>query len=245
MSTTRSTPGGFADLDSKEWRTNNSTIQEKINNITSTVKNIIDTSLDHDDDNNNQNASDEENENNDEDERAERPKPTANKPVADFKLGKPVESSSKVKSNEKAASKSPIKLKTNLASKQSSKSEEVDEFGDFVSHRVESGSTGATTATNSDFLLSFDNMNVKEPSAAAKPLSPPKAPTKNVDDLFAIDDGFDANPTHSTVTGPNNDDLFNVFSSKPVTQTPIQQSIPSSFTMPNLQYAVRFFFALF
>ena len=161
MSTTRSTPSGFADLDSKEWRTNNSTIQEKINNITSTVKNIIDTSLDHDDgDNNNNNASEEENENNEEEEQVERHKPTANKPVAEFKFNKPVESSNKVKLNEKAASKSPIKLKTNLASKEVSKSEEVDEFGDFVSHRVDSVSAGAAAAstTNSDFLLSFDNL---------------------------------------------------------------------------------------
>lgn len=160
LSTTRSTPSGFADLDSKEWRTNNSTIQEKINNITSTVKNIIDTSLDHDDDNNNNNnnASDEENENNDEDDQVGRHKPTTNKSVAEFKLSKPVESSNKLKLNEKVANKSPIKLKTNLASKEASKSEEVDEFGDFVSHRVDSVSTGAATTTNSDFLLSFDNL---------------------------------------------------------------------------------------
>jgi len=153
MSTTKSTPAGFADLDSKEWRTNNSTIQEKINNITSTVKNIIDTSLD--DGDNNNNGSEEENE---EEDQVERQKPTANKPVAEFKLSKPVESSNKSKLNEKAANKSPIKLKTNLASKEASKSEEVDEFGDFVSHRVDSAPSGAATTTNSDFLLSFDNL---------------------------------------------------------------------------------------
>lgn len=188
----------FTDSNKNDWKSNNnssSTIQDRISNITSKVKNIIG------DDKNDGYGDGDDNDEHDQNE-------TYNE--LGFENKKSSKSDSKMASNNKKETK-----------KVTPKIDDTDDFGDFVTHRIESKATNPKIASKppqpniDDLLGGFDNLNIQPLTTTIKPI------TNDIDQLFSFD-----NPTPTTTTTSNND--FDFFGGLMTT------TIPTSATLPNL-----------
>jgi epsin len=217
--------------DSNDWKSNSnssSTIQDRISNITSKVKNIIGEDNNNNNDNNDNDDADDNDVASYNDDLGFENKPSSRKTTeSDFKMPA---------NNKKEPKRPPISKTTPKIT------EDTDDFGDFVTHRIESKATtvkpaNAKLATKltpvipapniDDLLGGFDTMNIQPITATTTSPTLTATAKNDIDQLLS----FDNKTSTSTNSNSNNDfDFFGGLMSSSTTTT----TIPTSATLPNL-----------
>lgn len=239
---------GMMDLNDKEWRSSNPSFKDRITDITSKVKSIIDQPPDND---HNLDISDGENDLgfnfDNKHESASNKKTDSKKPsVNHFEINnnsskKPSVDLFEINNNNSKKPEKIEKKQTNLIES------EFDDFNDFVAHRVTPVTPVKNDLNSMNNIDFFSNKNTPSNNVQVQPV-PSKTPEVNLFDLPMADsnnvDLLQANigqvnnipvSTNGAQSKPASDfDLFDFnYTPAPVSTNSNANTIPTSMTMPN------------